>query len=672
MGNVFDFQMNADENVTRAISEMEAKLKQLNPLLNSTRDGLRLGGSETLENTSSLSNKLRDMSRHAQDNVQNIGDMIPPLKMFGELSGKYLDKGLKLGGIGAIGYGITKMGQKLNEQSKDAYNLNVMAKNNNMTPEEFSRLSGAMVILGADADKARESVDGLYKIFNDPLWSRNDAALAQLNEMGVSIIRKDDGTADVTRTMEELAKVFPTYSSAKQKTIADFLGLDANTLALLREGAKYKQLLAKSDALGLTVPNELNQKLTELNGTISSLNASWEGFKQRVSNSVTDFALSDDSINDGLDGISQVFEHNDRFAYMKALGVTRGKEADQLREVKDKPEFYDSLTWDEKTAVNLGMMTDGVRGKYQQWQLKYGDKKIESPQVPEQKTVEQQKHYKDIYKMADYSNGVNVLGKQPRGIRNNNPLNIEFAKQKGATVEDHPDKRFAKFNSPYTGLERTAWQLRRYFNGLTDGIKRQSVEAIVGKWAPPGSTDKNRTEAYIQRVSNMMGVNRSERLDLNNHDVMYALMKSMGIVESKSFPYDKDLVMSAITGAPVLAQASEPVKAPVLAQAPIITPPQLPVQSEEPNINANAANHEEKKTPSLYDKQKQQFISLYDPQREVDAGAEMTKYFAKAFQEAIGENPLKLEITLVNDKTGERQKFLSNSAGKVTTSMIYS
>ncbi|PHM61183.1 hypothetical protein [Xenorhabdus ishibashii] len=134
-----------------------------------------------------------------------------------------------------------------------------------------------------------------------------------------------------------------------------------------------------------------------------------------------------------------------------------------------------------------------------------------------------------------------------RGERNNNPLNMEFAKQKGATVEDHPEKRFAKFNTPYEGVERTAWQLRRYFNGLTDNVKRQSVDLIVRKWAPPGGKDKNRTEDYIDRVAQRLGVGRHDRLDLNNHNMMYALMNAMSQEEiGKPLPYDKNLVMAAI------------------------------------------------------------------------------------------------------------------------------
>ncbi|WP_258086946.1 hypothetical protein [Xenorhabdus bovienii] len=136
-----------------------------------------------------------------------------------------------------------------------------------------------------------------------------------------------------------------------------------------------------------------------------------------------------------------------------------------------------------------------------------------------------------------------------RGERNNNPLNMEFAKQKGATVEDHPEKRFAKFNTPYEGVERTARQLRRYSNGQTTGKKLQTVEDIVSTWAPPGGKDNNHTEDYIQRVAQRLGLGRSDRLDLNNHDLMYLLMNAMSQEEiGKPLPYSKQLVMAAIKG----------------------------------------------------------------------------------------------------------------------------
>ncbi|MCC8364913.1 lytic transglycosylase [Xenorhabdus sp. PB61.4] len=136
-----------------------------------------------------------------------------------------------------------------------------------------------------------------------------------------------------------------------------------------------------------------------------------------------------------------------------------------------------------------------------------------------------------------------------RGERNNNPLNINFAKQKNAVLEGGKGARFAKFDTVYNGLERTAWQLRRYFDGLTDGVKRQSVEAIVKKWAP--KEDRNDTEGYITHVAKALGVNPSDKLDLKDHNVMYTLMNAMSQREiGKPLPYSKQLIMAAITGAP--------------------------------------------------------------------------------------------------------------------------
>ncbi|CDG96958.1 hypothetical protein XBP1_2410001 [Xenorhabdus bovienii str. puntauvense] len=147
--------------------------------------------------------------------------------------------------------------------------------------------------------------------------------------------------------------------------------------------------------------------------------------------------------------------------------------------------------------------------------------------------------------------GKNQSTGNTRGERNNNPLNMEFAEQKGATVENHPEQRFAKFGTAYEGLERTAWQLRRYYNGLTDKVQRQSVDLIVSKWAPPGKKDNNRTDEYIQRVAKRLGVGRHDRLDLNDDNVMYALMNAMSQNEiGKPLPYSKNLIMAAIAGAP--------------------------------------------------------------------------------------------------------------------------
>lgn len=148
---------------------------------------------------------------------------------------------------------------------------------------------------------------------------------------------------------------------------------------------------------------------------------------------------------------------------------------------------------------------------------------------------------------ADYS----TLDGAARGVKNNNPLNMNFAKQRGARKES--GGAFAVYNSAYEGLQGNVRQLMLYFNGTSDAAKRQKLQTIweiVNQWAPKGHGN-NDPVAYAKRVSEEMGVGINDKLDLNDTEVMYALIRAMSIVENNGqFPYPKELVTAAITGAP--------------------------------------------------------------------------------------------------------------------------
>jgi hypothetical protein len=148
---------------------------------------------------------------------------------------------------------------------------------------------------------------------------------------------------------------------------------------------------------------------------------------------------------------------------------------------------------------------------------------------------------------ADYS----TLDGAARGVKNNNPLNMNFAKQRGARKES--GGAFAVYNSAYEGLQGNVRQLMMYFNGTSDAAGRkklQTISEIVSLWAPKNH-GKNDPAAYAKRVSEEMGVGINDKLDLNDTEVMYALIRAMSMVENNGqFPYPKELVTAAITGAP--------------------------------------------------------------------------------------------------------------------------
>ncbi|MGL5969403.1 MAG: lytic transglycosylase [Kluyvera sp.] len=124
-----------------------------------------------------------------------------------------------------------------------------------------------------------------------------------------------------------------------------------------------------------------------------------------------------------------------------------------------------------------------------------------------------------------------------RGERNNNPGNLNFAGQAGASLE-RPGGRFARFESSFDGLRALSRQLMLYA-----GRGINSVDKIISTWAPP--TDNNNTAAYIQSVSQRLGVNPQAALNMQDPQTMSALMSSIIHHENGRNIYSKELIGKA-------------------------------------------------------------------------------------------------------------------------------
>lgn len=134
--------------------------------------------------------------------------------------------------------------------------------------------------------------------------------------------------------------------------------------------------------------------------------------------------------------------------------------------------------------------------------------------------------------------------KAPRGIRNNNPGNIDFRGQAGATLEK-PGGRFARFETAYDGLKALSRQLMRYFKGKTTGKPLKTLNDIISTWAPG---NENNTAAYIAQMSKMMGVAPDAILNLKDPQVMSSLMNGIIHHENGRNPYPSELVRMAAGG----------------------------------------------------------------------------------------------------------------------------
>ncbi|ALR75843.1 lytic transglycosylase domain-containing protein [[Enterobacter] lignolyticus] len=360
MSNSFDFELVASDQVSDAITRIDEAIRDLEPKLNKTKEGLQLGGQETVDGLNGFISRLENMSKSARDNVQFIGDMVPPLKMVGEISGKLG----ALGAVGAAGYGLKQVAYGFREASREAYNLDTASKNAGMRVDDFTRLAGAMRILGADSESANASIEGMAKTLKEAASGANGQVLGALSQIGVQIQKNKDGSVDTLKTMEEIARVFPTLRPEQQKSVADAMGFTPEMLALMREGERMKTLLAKSDTFGLTVDPELNKQLSDINGTMNELGTSWDGLKQRSQNKLFKGLLSDGSVKDGLEGVTDLFTHGDFTGLSHALGFISSADAAKLRRIQGDKELYNSLPRSERGMVDAGFMTDAVSKRY--------------------------------------------------------------------------------------------------------------------------------------------------------------------------------------------------------------------------------------------------------------------------------------------------------------------
>lgn len=113
----------------------------------------------------------------------------------------------------------------------------------------------------------------------------------------------------------------------------------------------------------------------------------------------------------------------------------------------------------------------------------------------------------------------------PRGIRNNNPLNIRIGNVWLGEVQVPTDPDFEQFVSMAYGCRAAFVLLRRYIRHY----KRTTIPQVIAAWAP--STENN-TVRYTDTVCRLSGIAPDETLDYFNKDQMCRLFQAMAQVEN--------------------------------------------------------------------------------------------------------------------------------------------
>ena len=113
---------------------------------------------------------------------------------------------------------------------------------------------------------------------------------------------------------------------------------------------------------------------------------------------------------------------------------------------------------------------------------------------------------------------------KPRGLRNNNPLNIRHSADNFQGEIQGNDKSFKTFSSMLYGYRAGFVILGTY---LSRGLN--TIEKIISKWAPPV---ENNTERYIKDVEKWSGVSRHKVLTSTDGTYFILIVAAMSFVEN--------------------------------------------------------------------------------------------------------------------------------------------
>ena len=133
----------------------------------------------------------------------------------------------------------------------------------------------------------------------------------------------------------------------------------------------------------------------------------------------------------------------------------------------------------------------------------------------------------------------------PRGIRNNNPLNIRRSKDqwKGLRAQQ-TDAQFCQFETLEYGWRAAFYLLTRtYYHKY----RLFTIKAIISKWAPP---NENQTARYIENVCRLTQIDPDVPIGIpSDHPARWmALGIAMAIQENGTDSLDRSTLVALLLG----------------------------------------------------------------------------------------------------------------------------
>lgn len=115
----------------------------------------------------------------------------------------------------------------------------------------------------------------------------------------------------------------------------------------------------------------------------------------------------------------------------------------------------------------------------------------------------------------------------PRGIRNNNPLNLRITNTPWQGKKTpNTDGSFEQFESLEMGIRAAMVNIRT----MIRRDRLDTIEKLIPRWAP--ASDGNNENSYIFNVCKKSGIGQTERLVITNKNQICRLVWAMAFVEN--------------------------------------------------------------------------------------------------------------------------------------------
>lgn len=538
------FEISATDKSSATLAKIKAAVASLGGEVSraASTEG-KLGSGQGVDR---LGKGFDSLGKSVSATVQSLTAIVPAM---GAVTGA-----ASIAGLAALTYKWSEFGQALGKQ----------AARIGVTASQLQGFQGAAQLAGASSEAAASGMQTLKDAITDTIGGRNAEALVFFRTLQVNLQKADGSARGVSEVLpevidglkkisdpslraragvallggayEELAPLIAKGSAglAEYTAQARKHGLlnDKGVLAATEMAFAQRNLTQAFEGTGWAVAEKLAPVLTPLLtqmanwvdahrtdiadaiGGIAKQFKDWVdggGLKQ-VTTDIKDMATKIDDVVKSFGGWKFAAEALGAVLVLKLLSPVTSlvTQLTALAAFRIGPAIAGALGLGVSTAVGLPLLTSGDT---------FDPNKNRKPFLGEGA-------YDNPYLDPRNPNKVKPVGQairdwwsnmaMPRGIRNNNPLNLGYVPGQGAAGSDG---RFGQYATMEQGIAAEHRQLMRYQDEGNDSLIK-----IIRKWAPPSEND---TAGYIHAVSESTGYDPDQKLNMRDPVVAARVMRAM-------------------------------------------------------------------------------------------------------------------------------------------------